>query len=236
MLIATWLAALPIRLTRGLFSRRCALRKRRVRRNDRRLGSSVIVGRACDNLEDRTLLSLIATDTTVTATALTTPYGSSETLTATVAGVPSGTPNAGTVQFYDNGTALGTAQTVSGGVATLRNVTTLPVGADVISAVYAGDGANFLGSSTSRVGPNSIITTVAGNGTHGFTGDAGPATAAELSFPAGVAVDASGNLFIADFINNRIREVNYSTGVITTVAGLDRTATLATTVRQRRHI
>jgi PKD repeat protein len=62
-----------------------------------------------------------------------------------------------------------------------------------------------------------VITTVAGNGTAGSSGDGGPATAAQLDFPDGVAVDARGNLYIADSNNNRVREV--SGGVITTVAG-----------------
>jgi uncharacterized protein (TIGR03437 family) len=61
------------------------------------------------------------------------------------------------------------------------------------------------------------ISTVAGNGTAGYGGDGGVATSAELNFPIGLAVDGSGNLFIADFINSRIREV--SGGNITTVAG-----------------
>jgi sugar lactone lactonase YvrE len=64
-----------------------------------------------------------------------------------------------------------------------------------------------------------IITTVAGNGTEGFSGDGRAATSASLSFPSGVAVDASGNLFIADSGNQRIRRVDASTGIITTVAG-----------------
>jgi uncharacterized protein (TIGR03437 family) len=70
---------------------------------------------------------------------------------------------------------------------------------------------------------NGTISTVAGNGTAGFSGDNGPATSAELNLqqssllPAGVAVDASGNLFIADSGNQRVRKV--SNGVITTVAG-----------------
>src|SRR5205823_2362748 len=51
------------------------------------------------------------------------------------------------------------------------------------------------------------ITTVAGNETRGFSGDSGPATAAELNYPMGVALDGAGNLFIADFGNARIREV-----------------------------
>jgi hypothetical protein len=63
------------------------------------------------------------------------------------------------------------------------------------------------------------ITTVAGNGTYGFTGDGGPATSAGLSYPTGVAVDSSGNLLIADAFNQRIRRVDASTGTIATVAG-----------------
>src|ERR1035437_6482117 len=67
-----------------------------------------------------------------------------------------------------------------------------------------------------------VITTVAGNGTHGFSGDNGPATSAQLNFghggyPSGIAVDSAGNLYIADSGNARIRKV--SNGVITTVAG-----------------
>src|SRR5439155_20751462 len=63
------------------------------------------------------------------------------------------------------------------------------------------------------------ITTVAGNGTFGFSGDGGPATAAELGTPVGVALDGAGNLFIADYYNYRIRRVDAGTGTITTVAG-----------------
>ena len=63
---------------------------------------------------------------------------------------------------------------------------------------------------------NGVITTVAGNGTQGFSGDNGPATSAQLAYPYGVAVDSAGNLYIADG-NGRIRKV--SNGVITTVAG-----------------
>ena len=64
---------------------------------------------------------------------------------------------------------------------------------------------------------NGVITTVAGNGTAGFDGDNGPATSAELYYPYGIAMDAAGDLYIADSLNNRIRKV--SNGVITTVAG-----------------
>ena len=66
------------------------------------------------------------------------------------------------------------------------------------------------------------ITTVAGTGVRGFSGDEGAATRAALSSPTSVAVDEVGNLFIADFYNSRIRKVMTATGVITTVAGTGR--------------
>ena len=64
-----------------------------------------------------------------------------------------------------------------------------------------------------------VITTVAGNGVGGFSGDGGPATASALWNPSGVAIDGAGNLLIVDQFNNRIRLVNAQTGIITTVAG-----------------
>jgi sugar lactone lactonase YvrE len=64
-----------------------------------------------------------------------------------------------------------------------------------------------------------IINTVAGSANQGFGGDGGPATSAELYCPKGVAVDSNGNIYIADFDNNRIRKVTASTGKISTVAG-----------------
>jgi sugar lactone lactonase YvrE len=64
-----------------------------------------------------------------------------------------------------------------------------------------------------------IISTVAGTGTAGYNGDAIAATTAQLNNPNDVAFDTSGNLYIADWINQRVRKVNYSTGIITTIAG-----------------
>jgi trimeric autotransporter adhesin len=64
-----------------------------------------------------------------------------------------------------------------------------------------------------------IITTVAGNGVQGYSGDGGLATDAELNLPAGLAVDVRGNLYISDAGNFRVRSVNRRTGIITTVAG-----------------
>jgi sugar lactone lactonase YvrE len=62
-----------------------------------------------------------------------------------------------------------------------------------------------------------IITTFAGTGAPGFSGDNAAATAAQLSLPSGVAVDSSGNVYIADTNNHRIREI--TNGIITTIAG-----------------
>jgi len=68
-------------------------------------------------------------------------------------------------------------------------------------------------------GNTGVITTVAGNGEGLYGGDGGQATSAELHRPYGVAVDTDGNIYIADTLNNRIRKVTISTGIITTVAG-----------------
>ena len=69
------------------------------------------------------------------------------------------------------------------------------------------------------IDPDATITTVAGIGTPGFSGDAGLATDAQLESPTGVMVDKIGNLYIADRFNHRIRKLISTTGVITTVAG-----------------
>jgi sugar lactone lactonase YvrE len=71
---------------------------------------------------------------------------------------------------------------------------------------------------TAQAPPSYTITTFAGNGTGGFDGDAGQAISAELYLPFGLAVDGSGNLFIGDMLNNRVRKVS-TDGIIVTVAG-----------------
>lgn len=63
------------------------------------------------------------------------------------------------------------------------------------------------------------IRTIAGSGERGFSGDGGPATAAQLYFPHGLALDAAGNLFFADAGNHRVRTIEAGTGLIRTVAG-----------------
>jgi streptogramin lyase len=64
-----------------------------------------------------------------------------------------------------------------------------------------------------------IITTVAGSGTSGFSGDGGPATKAQLSEPHSLGFDRAGDLYIADVRNNRVRKVDMKTGIITTLVG-----------------
>src|SRR5258708_238454 len=69
-----------------------------------------------------------------------------------------------------------------------------------------------------KIDATGILSVVAGNGTAGFSGDQGPASDAQLSSPRGMAIDSSGNLFIADTFNHCIRRVDPQ-GVIITVAG-----------------
>ena len=83
-----------------------------------------------------------------------------------------------------------------------------------------------------KVSSGGIITTVAGNGSDSFSGDGGQAASAQLGNPSGVAVDSSGNLFIADSGNNRVRQLS-TNGLITTVAGSGSTCTQQTGVPSR---
>ncbi|RZB33972.1 MAG: hypothetical protein SRB2_03365 [Desulfobacteraceae bacterium Eth-SRB2] len=69
-----------------------------------------------------------------------------------------------------------------------------------------------------RVNTNGIITTVAGNGPNGYSGDGGPATEALLNYPTDISIDAAGNLYIADYMNHCVRKVDTS-GIIATIAG-----------------
>jgi sugar lactone lactonase YvrE len=105
-----------------------------------------------------------------------------------------------------------------GGAATSAELN-YPVGAVVDSAgdIYIADTYNQrIRKVTASTGK---ISTVAGNGTSGYSGDGGAATSAELNYPQSVAVDGSGNIYIADTGNQRIRKVTASTGIISTVAG-----------------
>jgi hypothetical protein len=92
----------------------------------------------------------------------------------------------------------------------------LGVAVDSSGDVYIGDGSNHRVREVTV--SHGIINTVAGTGTSGYSGDGGPATSADLSEPVDVALDARGNLYIADYWNNRIRKVN-TRGIISTFAG-----------------
>ena len=76
-------------------------------------------------------------------------------------------------------------------------------------------------SKLKKVDTFGIITTIAGNGSAAFTGDGGPASAAQLNWPQGVGVDTCGNVYIADFYNSCVRKVDVVTGRISTIIGND---------------
>jgi sugar lactone lactonase YvrE len=78
--------------------------------------------------------------------------------------------------------------------------------------------ADLDGNRVRKISAAGIITTVAGDGSEGFSGDGGPATDAKLRAPAAVAVDGNGNAFIADYNNSRVRKVS-ADGTITTYVG-----------------
>jgi sugar lactone lactonase YvrE len=104
----------------------------------------------------------------------------------------------------DNGPAISAQLSAPDGVAV-----------DNSGNVYISD---FLNNRVRMVSPAGIITTIAGNGLSGFSGDGGQATSAQLSQPASLAVDAAGNLYIADSNNSVVRKVTPA-GIISTVAG-----------------
>jgi trimeric autotransporter adhesin len=87
------------------------------------------------------------------------------------------------------------------------------IAVDSAGSLYIADANNL----RIRKVSGGVITTIVGNGTLGFSGDGGPATSAELDAPWGVALDSTGNLYIADWMSNSVRKV--SNGVINTVAG-----------------
>ncbi len=89
------------------------------------------------------------------------------------------------------------------------------VAVDASGTLYIADTGNHR---LRKVGPDGTISTIAGNGVQGFSGDGGPAINAQLYSPTSLAMDASGDLFIADTGNNRIREISKG-GAISTVAG-----------------
>ena len=81
--------------------------------------------------------------------------------------------------------------------------------------------SDFSGQRIRKVTPAGIISTYAGTGISGFSGDDGPASSAKLSYPTGLVFDSAGDLILADGGNNRVRMIDPS-GTITTIAGTGR--------------
>ncbi len=125
----------------------------------------------------------------------------------------------------DNPTPRGLVRKITPGgvittIATPADLSTVQgVAVDAVGNVFI---AETGGHRIRKVSTGGGITTVAGTGVAGFTGDAGQATTARFTAPEGVAVDSFGNLYIADTGNSRVRRLT-PTGVITTVAGNGRT-------------
>ena len=113
-------------------------------------------------------------------------------------------------------TVAGSSSIGDGGAA-VRAQLRSPAGAaaDGAGNLYIADSSN---QRVRKVDAAGVITTVAGTGERGYGGDGGAAVRAQLNFPSGAALDAAGNLYIADRDNQRIRKVD-AAGIITTVAG-----------------
>jgi len=124
-------------------------------------------------------------------------------------------PAAG-VPAYGIQTVAGSSFIGDGGPATAAQIGAIQgVAVDGKGNLYLSDTDN---NRVRKVDTTGTITTFAGNGTAGFSGDGGPATAAQLNLPYGLATDVAGNLYIADLGNNRVRKVSLD-GTIATFAG-----------------
>jgi len=120
------------------------------------------------------------------------------------------------------GTVVGNSgdggQATSAKLRTPRSISIEPIS----GTLYIADQSN---NNVRKVDPGGTITTIAGTGAAGYSGDGGPATSATLNLPIGIAVDPAGNVYVADVLNNRLRRIDAG-GTITTVAG---TGALSTT-------
>lgn len=156
------------------------------------------------------------TSTTVSVSANgATVFGNNLTFSVTVsANAPGAGSPTGTVQFQVDGQNFGNPILLDASNSATFITSSLPVGGHNIIAVYGGD-AQF-NASTGVL--TTTISTFAGNGNFGYSGDNGPATDAQFSLPSSVAVDSAGNLFIVDTYNHVVRKVS-SAGIVTTVAG-----------------
>jgi len=116
-----------------------------------------------------------------------------------------------TVCLVTNGVASGDG----GPLSSARFVAISGLSRDNAGNIYVADAGE---NTIRKISAAGIVTTVAGNHTEGFSGDGGPATAAQLSQPFQVGVDNLGNIYIPDCKNNRVRKVNPA-GIISTIAG-----------------
>lgn len=116
------------------------------------------------------------------------------------------------LQYGDGGPAIAATLLTPGGTPAVGAIA-VDSGGDIFIA-----GGNVVREVNAQTG---IISTVAGTWAQGYSGDGGPATAAELNGVGRLAVDSTGDLFIADSGNDAVREVNLLTGIITTIAGGD---------------
>ncbi len=125
----------------------------------------------------------------------------------------------GQVMIMESTCGTGTAGSLGDGAGATAAQTNTPYGAayDASGNLYiAEQGGNKVRKINTVSG---IITTIAGTGTAGYSGDNAAAVAATLRAPTGLAVDASGNVFVVDNGNNVIRRIDVATGIITTIAG-----------------
>ncbi|BDC48031.1 hypothetical protein F183_A03470 [Bryobacterales bacterium F-183] len=117
-------------------------------------------------------------------------------------------------------TIVGNGQTAAsgdGGPALSAGVSPFGVAVDSAGNLYIADDANSrIRKWTAGTG---ILTTIAGDGTPGFTGDGGPAAQARLALPTGISVDAQNNVFFSDTLNLAVRRIDGRTGIITSIAG-----------------
>jgi sugar lactone lactonase YvrE len=113
-------------------------------------------------------------------------------------------------------TLRASAQTPSVSALTVPLILPSAIVFDAAGNLYFAETGNHV---VRKIDTTGSITTIAGNGTQGFSGDAGPATSATLDSPQGLALDTTNNLYIADTHNHRIRKLNLTTGTLTTIAG-----------------
>jgi sugar lactone lactonase YvrE len=155
----------------------------------------------------------VSSSETLAATAIASGYSMSVAATAQYLVTSASTPLIYTIAGNEV-----TGYTGDGGPATVAELNYPAVAIrDSIGNLYIADSNNNVVRKVAA--GTGIITTIAGNGTAGYIGDNGAATSAELNYPFGLAFDGSGDLFIADEGNSVVREINATTGVITTIAG-----------------